>query len=82
MSARKVIYGTLTGLAVGAIAGMLFAPFKGSMTRKKVKDKGDDYLEELKSRFDEFLDSMSDNYESAKKNAVDPAEKGKSHVKV
>ena len=49
MSTGKVILGSLAGLAIGAIAGILLAPEKGSITRKKIMDKGDDYADELKS---------------------------------
>ena len=45
MSTGKVVLGTLAGLAIGAIAGILFAPEKGSVTRKQIMDKGDDLVD-------------------------------------
>lgn len=78
MSTGKVVLGTLAGLAIGAIAGILFAPEKGSTTRKQILDKGDDYAGELKSKFDEFCDSITDKFESTKKDAQELADKGKS----
>ena len=77
MSTGKVVLGTLAGLAIGAIAGILFAPEKGSITRKKIMDKGDDYVDELKSKFDEFGDSITEKFESTKKDAENWAQKGK-----
>ena len=48
MRTRKVISGTLAGLAVGAIAGILFAPKEGYETRKMLMNKGDDFYHKLK----------------------------------
>jgi gas vesicle protein len=55
MSTGKVILGTLAGLAIGATAGILFAPEKGSITRRQIRDKSDGYVDKLKSKFDEFF---------------------------
>ncbi len=77
MSKSKVVLGTLAGLAIGAIAGILFAPEKGSVTRKQIMDKGDDYVDELKSKFDKFSDLLTEKFESLKKDAQELANKGK-----
>ena len=69
MSTGKVVLGTLAGLAIGAIAGILFAPEKGSTTRKQIMDKGNDYANKLKSKKDEFGNSITEKFESAKKDA-------------
>ena len=45
----------LVGFATGVLVGMLFAPDKGSETRKKITEKGTD----LKTRFSDFIDSLS-----------------------
>jgi gas vesicle protein len=73
----KVVLGTLAALAIGATAGILFAPKKGSETRKQIKDKGDDYAGEMKTKFDKFRDSLAGKLESAKRDAENFAEKGK-----
>ncbi|MFN6378400.1 MAG: YtxH domain-containing protein [Flavobacteriales bacterium] len=77
MSTGKVILGALAGLAVGAIAGILLAPEKGSVTRKQIVDKGDDYLDEIKSKWNDFLESLSDKKEGVHKAAEDMADRGK-----
>ena len=76
MNTGKVVLGTLAGFAVGALAGILFAPEKGSTTRKQIMDKTDDYVDKLKSKYDEFRDSVAEKFESTKKDAENLAAKG------
>ena len=76
MSTGKVVLGTLAGLAIGAIAGILFAPEKGSTTRQQILDKGDDYVEKLKSKYDEFCQTLADKLEKTKREAEGFAQKG------
>jgi gas vesicle protein len=64
MKPNKVILGVIGGVAVGAILGILFAPHKGSKTRKKILNKGKDYADELKSKFDGVLESVTEKYDS------------------
>ncbi len=78
MSSNKVLLGLLAGVTTGALIGILFAPDKGTNTRKKISKKGENYVEGLKSKFDDFLQSVTDQYESAKDDADDLIAKGKS----
>lgn len=71
----KIVLGTLAGLTIGAIAGILFAPEKGSKTRKKIMDKGNDYMKDIKSTIDsvkngaeELLEEGKEKFEEVKKN--------------
>ncbi len=64
MSSGKVLLGILAGAATGALLGILFAPDKGSATRKKILDKGEKYAEDLKEKFGEFVDNVAEKYES------------------
>ena len=76
MSTGKVVLGTMAGLAIGAIAGILFAPDKGSVTRKQISKKGDDYLDDAKSKVEEFFEMLSAKYEISQKEFEEVAEKG------
>ncbi len=69
MSTGKVLLGILAGLAAGAFLGVIFAPDKGTVTRKKIIDKSEDYAEDLKEKFDEFIDSINKNVEEVKNEA-------------
>ena len=77
MNTVKVASGVLAGLAIGTVLGILFAPEKGSTTRKQIMDKGDDYLNKLKSKYSDLADSVKNQFESVKQEATDLAEKGK-----
>ena len=52
MKTDKVVLGILGGIATGAMLGILFAPEKGTKTRRKIMDKGNDYADDLKDKFD------------------------------
>jgi gas vesicle protein len=65
MKSGKVLLGVLAGAAVGAIAGILFAPDKGSRTRKQIVDKGEDYADGLKEKYDEMTAVLSKKYNNA-----------------
>ncbi len=65
-STGKIIGALVIGTAVGALLGILFAPAKGSRTRKAISDKGEDFVEDIKDRFDEFLETVKNEYETMK----------------
>ena len=77
MSTGKVVIGTIAGLAIGAIGGILFAPEKGSTTRKQIVDKKDEYVDDIKSKYGEISDKLSEKFDHTKKDAENLAEKGK-----
>ena len=63
MKSGKLFLGVLAGLAAGAALGVLFAPAKGSKTRKKITGKGKEYKDELKDKFDEFIENITEKFE-------------------
>ena len=60
MSTEKVIIGALTGIAVGALLGVLFAPDKGTETRSKIVSKGEDTIHELKLKVSNLMDKIAE----------------------
>ena len=67
MSKVNVVIGALAGVAVGALLGVLFAPEKGTETRKKIAKKSKDTKDSLKHKIDEFVENISEHFEKAKK---------------
>ncbi len=64
MNTSKVLLGVLGGVAVGAIAGILLAPDKGSKTRKKIMDKSKGFAHDVKGKFEELYVDVTDKYEN------------------
>jgi gas vesicle protein len=77
MNTGKIVLGALAGLAAGAALGILFAPEKGSTTRRRITDKGDDYLDELTTKFNSLCNAVSEKLELTKQEAEDFVNKGK-----
>ncbi len=71
MSSGKLLLGVLAGVAVGALAGILLAPDKGSETRKKISKKGDEYIDTLKEKFNDFLEQIKGEAETVKDKTAD-----------
>jgi gas vesicle protein len=79
-NSTKVVLGVLAGLTAGAALGVLFAPEKGTDTRKKITKKGNDYVDELKDKLDELTEMINDKFESVKAKGDHLAEKGKAKL--
>jgi gas vesicle protein len=66
MSKRNVLLGLLAGVAAGAFLGILFAPEKGSKTRKKIVKKGEELTGEITDKFNDFIDTLSEKLDGGK----------------
>jgi gas vesicle protein len=60
MTNSKVLWGFLAGAAIGGALGILLAPDKGSETRKKIVEKGNDFSDAVKDKFNEVKDRFND----------------------
>ncbi len=80
MSSSKILVGFLAGAAVGALAGILFAPDKGSNTRKKIATKTGDITDSVKNSFSDFIDGVKETYSGAKENVEEFGDKVKARA--
>jgi gas vesicle protein len=80
MSSSKILVGFLAGAAVGALAGILFAPDKGSNTRKKIATKSGDITDSVKDSFNNFVDGVKEMYSGAKDEVEEFGDKAKSKL--
>jgi gas vesicle protein len=65
-STGKVVGGLLVGAAIGGALAILFAPNKGSVTRKKLYSKGGEFKDTLQAKYDALLKSQKNNKEKSK----------------
>jgi len=66
MSTGKVVLGLLAGIAAGATLGILFAPNKGSKTRKKIARKSEDLTADMQQKFEGMANKLTDKYEQVR----------------
>jgi gas vesicle protein len=66
----KLIGALLLGGAIGGILGLLFAPDKGSETRKKISDKGNDLTDAMKDKFTDLMRKVDSEVEEMKEKAT------------
>jgi gas vesicle protein len=55
----KILTALVVGVAVGAVLGILFAPDKGSETRKKISEEGKKMSDAIKDKFNEMKEKMN-----------------------
>ncbi len=77
MKSAKVIFGALAGVAVGIQIGLLIAPEKGKDTRKKLTQKGEEYLKDINGQLDHLIKGFSEKFEKLNKDIAAVAEETK-----
>lgn len=63
MSTGKIVLGVLAGIAAGTLIGVLIAPDKGSETRRKIRQKGDDLVEGVKEGMTSMVDDVTSKFD-------------------
>jgi len=66
MNNSKVLLGILAGVAIGGALGILLAPDKGTETRRKIIEKGNDLGGSIKDKFGDIVDGVKENFGRAK----------------
>lgn len=74
-STGNFIVGLLSGAAIGAAVGILFAPDKGEVTRDRLTKKAEDLKEDFDDKFDELKDYVNDTMGDMKEKLADVKDK-------
>ena len=82
MSSSKVCCGVIIGAAAGAALGILFAPDKGSVTRKNISEKGNYYVASVKDNYNEILDKVSESLQKGMKHTTKKVDEKTDNLKV
>lgn len=64
-STGNTLLALLTGAAIGAAIGILYAPDEGAKTRKKIRNGFDDAKNNLKDKFGEISGNLKDKFSNA-----------------
>ncbi|MDP2188488.1 MAG: YtxH domain-containing protein [Sphingobacteriaceae bacterium] len=67
----KVIGALLVGAAIGSVLGILFAPHKGSKTRKNIANSSDDLAHAIKDKFEDMFEEVKSTFQAQKEKAAD-----------
>jgi len=76
MKTDRVLIGILAGMAAGAILGVLFAPDKGSNTRKKITDKGNAMANDLGSTYNDVKSRVTNTIDRVKNEFAQVVQEG------
>jgi gas vesicle protein len=68
-NSSKILATLAVGFAAGAVLGVLFAPEKGSDTRKKILDRGKKMSDDVKNKFSKGLEKLNDLKDDLKETA-------------
>ena len=68
---NRIVVAAFSSILSGAVLGLLFAPEKGTDTRKRLSRKGDEYLHKIKSDLERLRSRLSEQVEAAKNEVND-----------
>ncbi|MFY0254233.1 YtxH domain-containing protein [Chitinophaga sp. 30R24] len=60
MSTTKFLAGAIAGLTTGLVIGLLTAPDSGNKTRRKIKNRADDWRQKINGLINNGGDDLSD----------------------
>jgi len=69
-STAKTVLGFAIGAAAGVALGILFAPDKGSETRKKIKNKAVNLKDDFVHSVNEKIDDLKEHFSHAQKDGA------------
>jgi gas vesicle protein len=80
MSAGKVVLGAAIGIATGAVLGILFAPDKGTVTRRKLGRSGRRYLGVVENTANHYVEAIEETIDSVRETAMGMSDNMKNAV--
>lgn len=81
MKPGSILLGAAIGVTAGALAGLLFAPKKGSVTRRFIARKGSDYIGDMKDRYSDSLKNVTHKIDTLKQEVKNMMRKGEKEYK-
>ncbi len=81
MKFAKTLFGLAVATGVGAVLGVLFAPKKGSETRKDLAKKQKEYEKKLKNEYNKTIDKVSDEIKQADKKVSEATQAMRAEIK-
>lgn len=70
MSKGNVLLGVLAGAAIGALVGVLYAPEKGSETRRKISRKKEELIDGITNKFNHIIETVTESFDDVKEEAI------------
>lgn len=80
MGSGKVLASVLAGAAAGAILGILFAPDRGTETRRKIAERGGELADSVKGKVSEYSDAITEKYDTVREKLTGLASEGRDMV--
>ena len=81
MNTGKMLFGIISGFIAGAVISVLIAPYKGSITRRRILERGDDYSDVAKLKFNEYVDIINGKLEKVKNDVSEYSELVKEKIR-